>query len=275
MEIDPSGIFSNKPMNLPVAFLLLLTACHFEGVHTKPVVDIDKTNNPDPELTKVSFPQNSWEHYLQHLPYEKKPVVDYKGNEIANQQKHFAVLNFDIGNQDLQQCADALMRLRAEYLFSQNRSNEIAFSFTNGIRYSFNQFCEGEVPKNNGNSVTLIKKEAKQRNYASLRKYLNLVYMYAGTISLNNELKQAEDFGVGIIIIKPGSPGHCMIIIDEARDKKGNRYFRLAEGYTPAQSIYILRNTDSALPDPWYSLNRREIETTSYKFDRFHLRKFE
>jgi hypothetical protein len=223
-----------------------------------------------PTLMPLQFEPGTWQHYLQHLPFEKKPIVDYKGREITNQQKQFAVLPFDVGRLDLQQCADALMRLRAEYLWYSKRPEAIAFHFTNGLLYRFTDYCKGLRPVKSGAHISKTQAPTVVSSI-SLRQYLNLVYMYAGTISLARELKPTNDFGVGTIIIKPGSPGHCMIIIDEAIDANGERYYRLVEGYTPAQSIYILQNPNTTAPDPWINLKKGRIETLSYTFDRYQL----
>lgn len=60
------------------------------------------------------------------------PVMYYNGQQKSN-DVHFAVLDLGIGNKDLHQCADATMRLRADYLRSVDRDAEISFNFTNGF----------------------------------------------------------------------------------------------------------------------------------------------
>jgi len=47
--------------------------------------------------------------------------MKFSGEKIANQNNHEAVFNLDVGNQDLQQCADAIIRLRSEYLFKSKK----------------------------------------------------------------------------------------------------------------------------------------------------------
>lgn len=67
---------------------------------------------------------------------EDKVVYLVNGNRKINQHAQFAVLDISTGNKDLLQCADAVMRLHAEYLYEQKRYGEITFLDNNGTRYS-------------------------------------------------------------------------------------------------------------------------------------------
>ncbi len=217
---------------------------------------------------------SSWAYFLQHLPEVDAPIVDYHGNTISNQGKHVAVVPYDVGNQDLQQCADALMRLRAEYLFAQKRFDEIGFHFVSGQYYTWNEYCKGSRPVAKGNSVKFIYTSPADRSHASLRKYLDIVYSYASTISLTSELKNTDKFTIGTIIIRPGSPGHCFIITDEATTSEGEKVYKLVEGYTPAQSIYVLRNTQDESLHQWHKLTKGTITTASYQFKDYYMKTF-
>ena len=225
--------------------------------------------------TKAFIEKETWPHFLSHLPIKNLPILNYKGQPVRDQDKHIGIIPFDVGTTDLQQCADALMRLRAEYLFAQQRFSEIGFHFVSGQYYSWDMYCKGLRPYVHGNGVRFKNSGTSNRSHESLRAYLDLVYTYASTISLARELKPASGFEVGTIVIHPGAPGHCFIIIDASVDEEGQKIFKLAEGYTPAQSIYVLRNPAKPGLDPWYRLNRKAIETASYYFSDFLLKKFE
>lgn len=219
--------------------------------------------------------EKSWLYFLQHLPVIDGPILDYKGNPVPYQQKHTAIINYDVGTKDLQQCADALMRLRAEYLFQQQRYHEIGFHFVNGLFYTWDKYCEGLKVSYTGNDIKLIKTAPSAYSHESLRKYLDIVYNYASTISLAKELKKVNDFAAGVVVIYPGSPGHCFIIIDEATDTNGEKVFKLAEGYSPAQSIYVLSNLIEPEISPWYHLHKGAITTSSCRFIDYQLGSFE
>lgn len=231
---------------------------------------------PKQQLVPARFAPDSWRHFLQHLPLKTGPVVDYKGRMIPDQGKHVAIIDFDIGEQDLQQCADALIRLRAEYLFAKKAYDKIGFHFSSGHYYAWNDYRRGLRPVVHGSNLKFITVSPCERTYSSLRKYLNIVFSYAGTASLYNELKPCDSFAVGTVIITPGYPGHCSIIIDEAQNDAGEKVFRLAEGFMPAQSIYVLHNPYEPNAAGWYRLKKNEtIHTASYTFRHYALRTFE
>ena len=52
--------------------------------------------------------------WLRSVPLKKNLTVYlYNGVPKRNQEAQFAVLDVSVGHEDLQQCADAVMRLRA------------------------------------------------------------------------------------------------------------------------------------------------------------------
>ena len=61
--------------------------------------------------------------WLQRLPLKPAgtPVKLFDGRLSPNQDNHAAVIDIDVGTRDLMQCADAVIRLRAEYLYSVGR----------------------------------------------------------------------------------------------------------------------------------------------------------
>ena len=254
-------------------YLLTFFSCIGDGpVASQPGIPTPATSD---SLVPAVYTPGSWQRYLQDIPEKEGPILDFKGAKVRDQGKHTAILPFDVGTRDLQQCADALMRLRAEYLFGSGRTSEIAFHFTDGTKYPFLKHCEGWRPLVKGNSLVLGKRTgAVSPTHKALRNYLDIVYTYAGTISLAKELKMTEGFDVGTIVITPGSPGHCFIIKDKARLASGGWRYKLAEGYTPAQSMYVLSRPDSP-GDPWYALAKGTIETSSYTFTRYKLGTFE
>jgi hypothetical protein len=253
--------------------LLIFFSCGNISVHEVDSLDVQlKRFAP---VTSKKHDVNSWQYFLQHLPVVDKPVVDYSGKPVNYQQKHAGIIPYDVGTTDLQQCADALIRLRAEYLFQQKRYDEIGFHFVSGDYYTWNDYCKGIRPVVKGRAVQFITTTPSSKTHESLRRYLDIVYTYASTISLSKELKPASGFEIGTVVIYAGSPGHCFIIIDEAISKEGEKVYKLAEGYTPAQSIYVLRNLNEDGVSPWHQLKKGIIETASYRFESYKIGTFE
>src|SRR5262249_31014968 len=77
---------------------------------------------PPPGFDRIAVAEGSFGSWLRRLPLEGSNTVHlYDGTLKGHQAAQFAVVDLDVGKQDLQQCADTVIRLRAEYLYSTRR----------------------------------------------------------------------------------------------------------------------------------------------------------
>lgn len=220
----------------------------------------------------------SWLRQLPLLP-AGTAVRLYNGELKDPQNVHAAVLNIDTGTRDLQQCADAVIRLRAEYLFSQN-PDLVHFHLTSGHDIRFADWYAGRGFRVSGEQVLSVPRAAEQPTHAVFRRYLDQIFTYAGTLSLARELKPASpaDVQPGDVLIKGGSPGHAVLVLDVAvQHATGRRYALLAQSYMPAQQIHVLRNVwgDAAL-GAWFPINPQDarISTPEWTFANNELKRF-
>jgi hypothetical protein len=254
-----------------------------------PWLDLENTNIdyricdiPTPEgFERVKYSAGTFQDWLQTLPLKKDElhVKLYNGLLKTNQNAHFKIIDIDVGTRDLQQCADAVIRLYSEYLFSEKKYNEIAFNFTSGDRCEFTKWIEGFRPKVKGNEVKWIKSESINQSYKNFRNYLNTIFTYAGSYSLSKELSSvsdSNDIKVGDIFIQGGFPGHAVIVVDLAIHRKTeSKIFMLAQSYMPAQEIHVLINPESKDISPWYELGfSRKLYTPEWTFDWEALKRF-
>ncbi len=222
---------------------------------------LDKRFECPEDFVRMPLPESSFGCFLRSLPLKQAtaPVRTYDGGWKVPQTIHAAVIDMEIGDKNLQQCADAIIRLRAEYLFKQRKYTDIHFRLTNGDQADFIKYAEGYRLKVNGNQTTWEKKAEKDYSYTNFRQYLEMVFTYAGSLSLSRELKPVKSVAEiipGDVFIKGGSPGHAVIVVDVAINKKTKeKIFILAQSYMPAQDIHILKNPSNAALSPWYNIN--------------------
>jgi hypothetical protein len=196
-------------------------------------------------------------------------VLNFQGEPISNQSAHVAVLDLDVGTQDLQQCADAIIRLRAEYLFAHQRFSAIGFHFTSGHFFSWSDYKSGLRPVINGNKVRFALLGESDASYRNFRSYLNTVFSYAGTISLSRETKALEPGDVikaGDFLVTPGSPGHAVLIVGKAVNRQGKTVYLLAQSFMPAQSVHVMANPYAAELNPWYELQQGPTVTNTARY---------
>lgn len=215
---------------------------------------------PPSGFERIAALPGSWAEWLRGLPMKRDgaPVMTYSGWPKWRQDVHTAVIDIDVGKRDLQQCADAVMRLRAEWLFAAGRSKDIRFNNTEGkpLRFQAN----------------------KNQSYPGFRKYMDYVFAYAGTYSLERELKPAavDSMAIGDVFIKGGFPGHAVMVADMVQNPAtGEKRFLLLQSYMPAQDIHILKNPAAKDGSPWYETGFGDtLVTPEWSFPRTALKRW-
>ena len=241
---------------------------------------IEKRFNPPDGFERIKINKNSFAKYLRKLSLKKtgEKVYLFNKKEKWNQNAHAAVIDIDTGKRDLQQCADATMRLRAEYLFAQKKYEDIHFNFTNGFNAEYVKWRNGNRISVKGNNVKWITTISESISYGSFRKYMDMVFAYAGTSSLSKEMKKVdiEKMKIGDVFIQGGFPGHAVIVVDMAENKTTNKkLFMLAQSYMPAQDMHVLKNLNNGVISPWYELGFGEIlNTPEWRFTKNDLKRF-
>lgn len=209
-----------------------------------------------PRFERVPVPVGSFGSFLRTLPLKPdgSPVRLHTGALKTRQDVHVAVVDRDPGPKDLQQCADAVIRLRAEYLCGAGRADEVSFHFACGFPCEFRRWAAGERVRVTGNTAEWVAGGVPAPTEEALRSYLDLVYTYAGTASLPSDLVRCEAGSrveVGDVFLHVGPPGHAMLVVDVAANG-AERAFLLAQSYRPAQDIHVVRNPASIGGAPWF-----------------------
>jgi hypothetical protein len=230
---------------------------------------------PAPDgFVRVPTATGSFAEFLRSLPLKPDgtAVRLYSGALAARQDGHAAVIDLDVGPRNLQQCADSVIRVRSEYLLAAGRADEIAFHFTSGFLCSFSKWRTGSRVAVDGSRVAWTADDATDAAAASkdsLRRYLDVVFTYAGTKSLPLDLARVERGDVvqpGDVYLRSGSPGHAMLVVDVAT-RGTARVMLLAQGYMPAQDMHVVRNPRATNGSAWYLADEGEdLATPTWRF---------
>jgi Domain of unknown function (4846) len=206
---------------------------------------------------RIPVPASSFARWLREFPLRStRTVYLYNGALKANQSAAFAVLDISTGSKDLQQCADAVMRLRAEYFYERGELEKIRFIDNAGKVYV----------------------SPPSANRVRFHQYLEQVFSWCGTLSLEKQLQALGDprqVQPGDVLIKGGSPGHAAIIMDVAENEAGERICLLANSYMPAQDIHVVVNPRDKNISPWISIKKGEnVDLPEWRFHASQLRRW-
>ena len=195
--------------------------------------------------------EDSFGAYLRNYPLKphESPLLMYDGSMKPDQGSHAAVFEQPMVSGDLQQCAEAIMRMYADYLYDAGRIDKIQFHLTDGTLVPYQSYTS-------------------DMSYAGFEKYFRYICVYAGTLSMSGETVPVglHDMEIGDVFLKSVSPGHACMIVDLC-EKDGKKAFLLGESYMPAQEFHVITNPLHH-DDPWYYEDEISFpfRTSSYTF---------
>ena len=191
---------------------------------------------------RVEVHDGSFASFLRGLPLRPAgtKVMLYGGKEKARLQGlSYAVIDMDILSNS-EQCADACMRLWAEYLFKKGEFSKIKFKNVNGETLAF-----------------------KGRTRMEFESFMKRVFETANTYSMEKYMRpvKASDVQIGDVLVYVARPGrklgHAVIVVDMAENMFGNKVFLVAESNTPARDKHVMRNFLNPAYSPWFILNQK------------------
>ncbi len=253
-----------------------------EGAEGAELTTLEASFAPPKGFSRISAAEGGFGRWLRGLPVrtDRHNVLAWDGSPLSSPSA--AVIFLDVGQRDLQQCADTAIRLRAEFLWASGRAEEVAFHFTSGDRSAWRAWQRGERFKIAGNKVARAQGAARKNDHAELRRYLDNVFRYAGTQSLwrdSDPVPVGADILPGDFFVQPGGPGHAVVVLDVAAHPDGRRAALIGQGFMPAQELHVVRSDGpEAIDGVWFILPvaaADTLDTPSWRpFARTEVRRF-
>jgi hypothetical protein len=219
-----------------------------------------------PGFARSDAPQGSFGAFLRDLPLlpAGAKVVDWRGRPLYEDGAHpniAAVVDLDVGTRDLQQCADAIVRLNAEWRYGRGERS-LVYKAVSGQPLAYAGWLAGDRAKVSNQLLSFVRSAPPHADdHGAFRSWLDEVFAWAATGSIARDGKPVTREAIvgGDFFVLTGSPfGHAVLVLDVARDASGRLALLLGQSYMPAQSFHVLR--PSASSSPWFVVGASEVE---------------
>lgn len=221
-------------------------------------VPLSEQFRPPAGFTPDPAPPGTFARFLRTLPIrqDRRTVLDFRGEPLFRPAA--AVVYLDVGDRDLQQCADTALRLYAEWRWQAGLAARSAFHFTSGDVTRFDDWVRGERIVAAGRGIARREGPPRAADHRSHRAWLDLVFRYAGTRSLafdTDAVPPGASLEAGDLFVDPGSPGHAVVLLDVARHADGRVVALVGQGFMPAEDLHVLgADAPLTLDGVWFVL---------------------
>lgn len=230
------------------------------------------------ERTEVD--SNSLAAFMRTYPMKKNgaKVKLFNGQPAENQTAHAAVFKLPLERTNLQQSTSSVQRVVAEYLWKQEKYDQISFQFGNGFKADYIRWREGYRISHTASGTVWVEQGAYDVSYENFQKYLQAVFLKTSSATLEKESEKTtlSKLKAGDVFVKSGTGGHVVMIVDVCENAEGKKAFLLAQGGAPAQQFHVIKNPAHE-KDPWYYEEeiKYPFETPGCKFPKGSLRSLE
>ena len=218
---------------------------------------------PSSEFRRVQTNKNTFSEWLRELPLKPKgsDVINYRGGvfKTGNDTSVAFVTDIDIKGKRLEQCMDILIRFYAEYLWDTRQVKSFKLPLPGGYWIKWSEWKEGFRPTFKGIHVEMRKLSESDLSYKSYQSFLNTVYSESHTQQFYFAYQELDrsTVQIGDMIIRKGTKGHAVMIVDLAKNYQGDLIALIGNGDTPACQFFLLNYKRD---QPWIPLDfEREV----------------
>jgi hypothetical protein len=164
------------------------------------------------------------------------------------------VIAIDLGSADLQQSADVVIRLHAEWLWSLGKKDAISYPGGPKLMMPLSRWEKGQrVIADGPNAFWVVQSKPAAADYAEFRRYLDVVFNWANSASLARRTEPVEPRALlpGDFFLHTKPPGHVAIVLDVAEKPSGERLALLGQALSPTESVHVIRPGRATA---WFSL---------------------
>ncbi len=239
---------STAPVATPAAASAPASAAY--PWHPRSTDRLDLRLSPPRGFARVAVEGGGFGAFLRALPLlpAGTPVVDYGGRVVreGGDPSIAAVVDIDVGASDLQQCADAVVRMNAEWHYGRG-DRDVSYRVSSGVALGYAQYLAGSRAFAHGNELLVQPAAARLADdHRAFRRYLDEVFTWLNTSSLDRDGAPAAfaDVRPGDFFVMSGRPfGHAVLVLDVATSAAGAVALLLGQSYMPAQSFQVLSSS--------------------------------